>query len=556
MVHLLHFTDLITTTSKAHETNQSKESNGEEKDNTNVDSSVPIATTIFLGQSETTLRSTEFVREENKKSSFQLSRPVALTALPEKEETETRDDLKNDASGIGNVRDVSEEAITHDETDDVNYLDFSGATDLQHGFESTMLKKIDRIVASAAITCSISNNDDQTLSSLNTNDSDSTKVIYSDGSNNSRARTTFLFGGFELITSVKTVEVYAVRVDESTKTAPEDRKETYITTCKGIPARNLPLLANFDKSLRATNEEEPGKSLNDSDEKLWYKFIFVSPGGPKPVELVRLRYLGDTSSQNIIVRLLKIKCRLPDAAPASSASSIPLQQMPTASNISQGLSGHTHDSKGNGLASMMAMMGQMNMGGMSGSLAMAGPNMGGLPTLLPTNQQYQQRQPSLPQQPPYSSQQQRHFQSHQQQPQHQNCQHQQQDQHQQEKYHAEIMSSIAGLGMFLKSSEERNLNAIQTSLLAMEDRIMQKLDGLSQRLGVIEQKVLNERNEVVNDDKVGDSPHVSSSDGSKENEDIVSNLASLNQVEVTFKEEDCESESSQMSEDRNAQQED
>ena len=115
------------------------------------------------------------------------------------------------------------------------------------------------------------------------------------------------------------------------------------------------------------------------------------------------------------------------------------------------------------LASMMAMMG--------------GNSMMGMPLAMQINPQQQQLK-QLQTQP-----------SHQQYAQQQ----QQQNNHQQEKNQAEIVSSVAGLGIFLRSSEERTMNKLETMLTNMEMRIMKRLDGLAERLDVIEQSV-NESN--------------------------------------------------------------
>ena len=104
------------------------------------------------------------------------------------------------------------------------------------------------------------------------------------------------------------------------------------------------------------------------------------------------------------------------------------------------------------LASMMAMMG--------------GNSMMGMPLAMQINPQQQQLK-QLQTQP-----------SHQQYAQQQ----QQQNNHQQEKNQAEIVSSVAGLGIFLRSSEERTMSKLETMLTNMEMRIMKRLDGLDERL--------------------------------------------------------------------------
>lgn len=62
----------------------------------------------------------------------------------------------------------------------------------------------------------------------------------------------------------------------------------------------------------------------------------------------------------------------------------------------------------------------------------------------------------------------------------------------------EIMSSIAGLGMFVKSSEERTLNKLESMLNSLEARIMKRLDNLDERLGAIEHTITKSNDAVQN----------------------------------------------------------
>jgi len=71
---------------------------------------------------------------------------------------------------------------------------------------------------------------------------------------------------------------------------------------------------------------------------------------------------------------------------------------------------------------------------------------------------------------------------------HSHVQQQQNSQEEKDKSQAEIISSIVGLGLFLKSSEERTINAMEKMVSGMESRIMERLDGLSARIDEIEQK--------------------------------------------------------------------
>jgi len=250
-----------------------------------------------------------------------------------------------------------------------------------------------RLSASASISCSMS-------------DSDETEIHY-------------LFGGFELIASIKSTEVYVTSAETAT-TAKQD--ENYITTCKGIPQRD--------------NENE--------DLGPWYKFIFVMPGGAKPVNNVRLKFVGTSKpsddSNSITIRALKLKGRLPgemqkSTTPQGQGRTNPMP-VTRASNDA-----------GNGDA-MAAMMAQMRLSSMGQSM----------PMMMPFSQpQFQQK-------------------------------HQNNYPEEQKKNQAEILSSIVGLGMFLKSSEERTINAVDKMISGMECRIMERLDELSARMDTLEQK--------------------------------------------------------------------
>jgi len=313
----------------------------------------------------------------------------------------------------------------------------------------------------------------------------------------------FLFGGFELIANVKTVEVYASK-------APSPTEESYLTTCRGLPMRDIPPLSTsplhidgttLDKGEITTTEDNDRNSKKVEDTDTFYKFIFVSPGGPKPVERIRLKFVRRNTTfadvdSIIIVRTLKVKGRLSDSMPPSKASQqsrpSPPMMMGTA-NINPGVLNNENNSNMSNLASMMAMMGgnsmnmkgtlksgnKDNMNGLSSMMAMMGGNsMMGMP--MPTTMEHQQLKMQSSQQDYVHNQQQ-----------HQ----QQQHLHQLEKNHAEMVSSIAGLGIFLKSSEERTMNRIETMLANMETRIRTRLDGLADRLDLIERRL----NESSND---------------------------------------------------------
>ena len=358
-----------------------------------------------------------FVRDDNKKSSFAISQPYSL---------------------------VTHHAESNDTTEK---------------------KSASVVTAVASITsCITANNSD-------TDDNDATDniIIYQSEM--------FLFAGFELLANTKTVEVYVIRSsndnDTNTNAAATVKKikeedETYLTTCNGVPQRDLPPLTSIPQQTNndgRIEEQEERKATNDTNttsiaaDDLFYKFIFVSPGGlSKPVLRVRLKFVkSDGHSQsNIIVRALKVKGRLDLPSPQKQQSmQLQQQSIPFGAQTNNGGMRGMHSSDMNSLASMMAMMG----GGNTGASASMG---------IPMTTQQQQME--LPQQMQQLS----------------NKQYQQQNQlHLQEKNQAELISSIAGLGLYLKSSEER----AEQMLSRMEERIMERLDDLSDRMSVIEESI-------------------------------------------------------------------
>lgn len=282
----------------------------------------------------------------------------------------------------------------------------------------------------------------------------------------------FLFGGFELIANVNSLQVFVTRV--------ESNGEEYLTSCRGVRARDLPPVEN----------QEQMNLVEDFNAIEWFKFVFASPGGAKPVFCVRLEFHvpstnnSDRNASPVVVRSMKTKCRLNgvDTKPAAAAHHVqnthhlqgtqPLQQ-PAANNISnlafmsmmqntramnhnmptsQYNIDHSSDQSGGNttnLSSIMAMMGNMNS---------------------PAAAVQHQTNPALPSNP-------------------MPLLHQQQAEQKLEKNHAEMMSSIAGLGMYLKSSEEKTMKSLETMLSQMESRLSQKLDVLSYRLDAIEQQL-------------------------------------------------------------------
>jgi hypothetical protein len=288
----------------------------------------------------------------------------------------------------------------------------------------------------------------------------------------------FLFGGFELIANVGTVEVHAVR---STDASIPSAAEAYLTTCKGVPMRDLPSLSTIPLRVDGTSTDELRKEIkygldeSTMEPDIFYKFIFVVPGGPKPMERVRLKFSRMNVSPVhglIIVRTLKVKGRLSDSMPKKKPERLSTSQSTRpigSANLFPGMpsSVERRDSMSGGLASMMAMFGGNDVIGTS---SMESSQM--------NRQQHQIRQMQPQSCNP------------------RNSQHQRNDNHyQQEKNQAEIMSSIAGLGIFLRSSEERMANKLEAMLTGMEMRITKRLDGLAARLDAIEQSLVHETSE-------------------------------------------------------------
>ena len=284
-------------------------------------------------------------------------------------------------------------------------------------------------------------------------------------------RETFFFGGFELVTNVKTVKV--VR---------QSGEASHFTTCRGVRVRDMPPLAtpplyldgtegggtsNGTPCVNEASKQNEGDLDESVEQDLFYKFVFVSPGGARRVDRSVLKFVRDDTSsvcaKTIVVRSLKLKGRLSDSIPASNAAHQPRPQLPLLDGTATSHRGGT-----SGLASMMAMMG--------------GESRTGMHMVAPVGSQRQQ----------HSQWQRQQFQ--------QQIQQQQTDQSQ-EKKHAEIMASVAGLGIFMKSSEERTMNKLESLLANMETRIMGRLDVLTERLDALEQSMNASTNEHGKQDR-------------------------------------------------------
>jgi hypothetical protein len=112
---------------------------------------------------------------------------------------------------------------------------------------------------------------------------------------------TFFLGGFQMVSTAKTVEVYLTDLEG---------KETYLTTSKGIPF----------------NKEDATAS--------WYKAICVVPGGPRPISRLRIKLLSirPTDATTAKLQFMKLTARISESpssmAAATSPASVSFSQPP------------------------------------------------------------------------------------------------------------------------------------------------------------------------------------------------------------------------------------
>jgi hypothetical protein len=306
---------------------------------------------------------------------------------------------------------------------------------------------------------------------------------------------TFLFGGMELIANVKTMKVYAIHssIDSTTTitTALADAEETYLTTCKGLPMRDLSAISITPYCIDGTtttattgniengnDDEGTTKTTELEDDELYYKFIFVLPGGPKPMERVRLKFIAQPIYNvvgvlpSIIIRTLKVKGRLSTDMPQTKAKQ--LTQFSIASS-SEGMNSNNilqneFDTTTTTTDGQSLLMG----------LQMDQHQQQDVCQMLPKEVRQMIPPPSSSTATP------RDFSLRMNQQQQQ--QHHNNNNHEQERNQAEIMSTMAGLGIFLRSSEERMSTKIETLLSRMETRINERLDNVIARIDELEMK--------------------------------------------------------------------
>lgn len=112
----------------------------------------------------------------------------------------------------------------------------------------------------------------------------------------------FFMGGFSLISGAKSIEIY-LQVDD---------KENYLTTCRGIPAK-----------------DHPG----------CFKVVTVVPGGARPVSRVRLKLVG--AGETVDVKEMRLTARIPETtAPLAAGGAVPTTAAsPAASPLPRGAFG-------------------------------------------------------------------------------------------------------------------------------------------------------------------------------------------------------------------------
>jgi hypothetical protein len=128
----------------------------------------------------------------------------------------------------------------------------------------------------------------------------------------------FVLGGFEIVTNSRNIEIYVVSDADDTG----NKKETYLTTCRGIKV-----------------------SSGDTDDQAdkWYKALLVIPGGPRSMVKLRLKLLSvrpprETKS---LLHYMKLKGRLPDV----QLEQLQQQQADTATQSTS--HNHTHTQRKN-----------------------------------------------------------------------------------------------------------------------------------------------------------------------------------------------------------------
>jgi hypothetical protein len=379
----------------------------------------------------------QFKREIDKKCSFVLENPVSL--ICDSDEKCPR----NGDSGGGKLLTSSNAAAN-----DGIHRAISGATQSHTIVNETVNTGKKQLVAMATITS-------RSISGASNSESKPPSITHA-------SNEIFLFGGLELITNVKTIEVYVSRPIDASLSARLD--EVYLTTCKGIPIRDLPPLTSPPKFIGDSNDVGFDVVIEKND---FFKFVLVSPGGAKPVERVRLKFVGGGAF--IVVRLLKVKCKLSDTIPSSTES-----QIQTKSQL------HFPNGGANGITAMHNIESTINTDFQSAIPDMPGP----IGAIGMTSIASQQQGGHVLQRQLFT---------------HGDSQYQHQ-----EKNHAEVVNAIAGLGIFLKHSEERTMAKLDTMLSNMEMRVMNRMDAITERLNTIERTAVFQKpnNNMNVDDEI------------------------------------------------------
>jgi len=124
-------------------------------------------------------------------------------------------------------------------------------------------------------------------------------------STNEPNKTSFFFGGLQLISDAKNIEIYL--------TSPEG-KETYLMTSKGIP---------YKMTGKENTSQESGSTPTQTAE--WRRALCVVPGGPRCISSLRVKLIGSTSTTDstaIKVHFLKVTARIvmPSSPPARTTA--------------------------------------------------------------------------------------------------------------------------------------------------------------------------------------------------------------------------------------------
>lgn len=152
----------------------------------------------------------------------------------------------------------------------------------------------------------------------------------------------FYLGGFQILSTSKTVEVYLQSPQQpslQSKASPAEEINspdfvTYLTTSRGIPVQPTTSLQNS-----RLERDTVSKDSFPNCRTTWYKTMCVIPGGPRPVTRAVLKFHIVPTSQppsekdNIVpafcLQSMKLTCRIPDdtkALPSTNSINTAMHQ--------------------------------------------------------------------------------------------------------------------------------------------------------------------------------------------------------------------------------------